>query len=102
MKEHEEKELPAGVTIEVIKRDDDTSTPEVAKRLAQELITRDHVQILFGVVASPNAAAIAPLTAEAKVPLLITSAAGARSRASSPYVVRVAFTQWQTALPMGQ
>src|ERR1700733_4416159 len=41
-----EKDLPAGVTIEVIKRDD-TSTPEVAKREAQELITRDHVQILF-------------------------------------------------------
>src|ERR1700675_4809535 len=56
VKEHE-KELPPGVTIEVIKRDD-TSTPEVGKRLAQELITRDHVQLLFGVVASPVAAAI--------------------------------------------
>src|SRR5471030_2050913 len=52
VKEHE-KDLPAGVTIEVIKRDD-ASTPEVAKRLAQELITRDHVNLLFGVVASPN------------------------------------------------
>ena len=100
VKEHE-KELPAGVTIEVIKRDD-ASTPEVAKRLAQELITRDHVQLLFGVVASPNAAAIAPLTAEAKIPLIITNAAGAAIPRISPYVVRVAFTQWQTALPMGQ
>ena len=60
-----EKDLPAGVNIEVIKRDD-TSTPEVAKRLAQELITRDHVQILFGLIASPNAAAIAPLTARSE------------------------------------
>jgi branched-chain amino acid transport system substrate-binding protein len=100
VKEHE-KELPAGVTIEVIKRDD-TSTPEVAKRLAQELITRDHVQLLFGVVASPNAAAIAPLTAEAKTPLLITNAAGAGITRISPYVVRVSFTQWHFALPMGQ
>jgi branched-chain amino acid transport system substrate-binding protein len=96
-----EKELPAGVTIEVIKRDD-TSTPEVAKRLAQELITRDHVQILFGVVASPNAAAIAPLTAEAKVPFLITNAAGSAITRISPYVSRVSFTQWQEALPLGQ
>lgn len=100
VKEHE-KELPAGVTIEVIKRDD-TSTPEVAKRIAQEFITRDHVNLLFGLVASPNAAAIAPLTAEAKVPLVITNAAGAAITRISPYVVRVSFTQWHFALPMGQ
>ena len=96
-----EKDLPPGVSIQVIKRDD-TSTPEVAKRLAQELITRDHVQILFGVVASPNAAAIAPLTAEAKVPLLITNAAGSAITRISPFVSRVSFTLWQEGLPLGQ
>lgn len=96
-----QKDLPAGVNIEVIKRDD-TSTPEVAKRVAQELITRDHVQILFGVVASPNAAAIAPLTAQAKVPLLITNAAGTAIPRISPFVARVSFTLWQQALPLGQ
>ncbi|HXS39366.1 MAG TPA: ABC transporter substrate-binding protein [Stellaceae bacterium] len=100
VKEHE-KDLPPGVTIEVIKRDD-TSTPEVAKRIAQELITRDHVQLLFGVIASPNAAAIAPLTAQAKVPMIITNAAGAGITRISPYVVRVSFTLWQSGLPMGQ
>ena len=42
MKEHE-KDLPPGVKLELIRRDD-TPNPEVAKRLAQELITRDHVQ----------------------------------------------------------
>ncbi|HEY3918022.1 MAG TPA: ABC transporter substrate-binding protein [Stellaceae bacterium] len=96
-----EKELPPGVTIQVIKRDD-TSTPEVAKRLAQELITRDHVNLLFGLIASPNAAAIAPLTAEAKVPMVITNAAGAGITRISPYVVRLSFTLWQSGLPMGQ
>src|SRR5712691_6237789 len=69
MKLHE-KDLPPGVKLELIKRDD-TSTPDVGKRLAQELIAREHVQLLTGVVLSPVAAAIAPLTAEAKVPLLI-------------------------------
>ena len=81
---------------------DDTSTPETAKRLAQELITRDHVQLLFGLIASPNAAAIAPLTAKAKIPLVITNAAGASITRISPYVVRVSFTLWHSALPMGQ
>ena len=52
-----EKDLPEGIKLEIIKRDD-TSNPEVGKRLAQELIARDHVQLLTGVVLSPVAAAI--------------------------------------------
>ena len=65
-----QKDLPADIKLDITKRDD-TSNPEVGKRLAQELIARDHVQLLAGVVLSPTAAAIAPLTAEAKVPLLL-------------------------------
>lgn len=96
-----DKDLPPGVKVTILTRDD-TSTPEVAKRLAQELITRDHVQLLFGVVGSPQAAAIAPLTAEAKIPFIITNAAGTSITRISPYVVRDSFTQWHTALPVGQ
>ena len=101
MKEHE-KELPPGVKIELVVRDSTGPNPEVAKRLAQELITRDHVQLLTGLVASPNAAAIAPLTAEAKLPLVIMNAAGVEIPRMSPYIVRVSFTLWQMSLPMGQ
>ena len=101
VKEHE-KDLPPGVKIELMRRDD-TSNPEVGKRLAQELITRDHVQLLTGVVLSPVAAAIAPLTAEAKVPLLISIAAGGVAIPRiSPYVARVSFTLWQQAYPIGK
>jgi branched-chain amino acid transport system substrate-binding protein len=94
------KDLPAGVGIEVLKRDDGTN-PETGKRVAQELITRDKVNILLGVMGSPIAAAIAPLTAEAKIPLVITNAAGVAIPRISPYVSRVSFTQWQTAVPLG-
>src|SRR5260370_11228790 len=100
IKEHE-KDLPAGVKIEIIKRDD-AAAPETGKRVAQELITRDHVQLLVGVVGSPIAAAISPLTQEAKVPLVITNAAGSAIPRISPYVVRVSFTLWQQAYPLGQ
>ena len=97
-----EKDLPPGVTIELIRRDD-TSNPEVGKRLAQELITREHVQLLTGVILSPVAAAIAPLTAEAKVPLLISiAAAGVQIPRISPYVARVTFTLWQQGYPIGK
>ncbi|MGC1889002.1 MAG: ABC transporter substrate-binding protein [Stellaceae bacterium] len=97
-----EKDLPPGVKIELLRRDD-TSNPEVGKRLAQELITRDRVQLLTGIVLSPVAAAVAPMTAEAKVPLLLDiAAAGAAIPRLSPYVARVSFTLWQESYPIGK
>jgi len=94
-------DLPDGIGIELANRDDGSS-PEVGKRLTQELITRDKANILLGLVGSPIAAAIAPLTLEAKVPLILTNAAGVAIPRISPYVARVSFTQWQTALPLGR
>lgn len=97
-----EKDLPPGVKIELLRRDD-TSNPEVGKRLAQELITRDRVQLLTGIVLSPVAAAVAPMTAEAKVPLLLDiAAAGAAIPRLSPYVARISFTLWQESYPIGK
>jgi branched-chain amino acid transport system substrate-binding protein len=96
-----EKDLPAGVKLDILKRDD-TSKPDVGKRLAQELIARDHVNLLAGVILSPVAAAVAPLTAEGKTPFVITNAAGVAIPRLSPYVVRVSFTLWQEGYPIGK
>ena len=101
MAEHE-KDLPAGVKIELIRRDDTGPNPEVAKRLAQELITRDHAQILAGVVFTPCALAIAPLATEAKVPFVIMNAGTSIITTKSPYIARVSFTLWQSSYPLGQ
>src|SRR5260370_31526519 len=86
-KEHE-KDLPAGVKIEILRRDDG-GAPEVGKRVAQELILRERVNILMGVVSGPIAAAIAPLTAEARTPFVVTNAAGVGLPRLSPDGVRV-------------
>src|SRR3970040_915603 len=94
--------LPPGVRIEPIFRDDTGPNPEAAKRLAQELIMRDNVQFLTGVVWTPNAAAIAPLTAQAKVPFISANAAGVNVPYLSPYFARVSFTLWQSSYPLGQ
>ena len=93
--------LPPGVKLEIITRDDTGAVPDVAKRIAQELIVRDKVQILTGVVWTPNMAAIAPLTAEAKVPFISMNAAGAKILAMSPYMTRMSFTLCQSSYPLG-
>ena len=100
VKEHA-KELPPGVKLELVRRDDQGANPEIAKRLAQELVTRDHVQFLCGVIWSPNAIAIAPVATEAKVPFVIMNASTASITRLSPYIVRVSWTVWQDAYPLG-
>jgi branched-chain amino acid transport system substrate-binding protein len=94
--------LPPGVKIEIIRRDDTGINPETAKRLAQELIVRERVDILTGVVWTPNALAIAPLATEAKKPFVIMNAGTAMITTMSPYIARTSFTLWQSSYPLGK
>ena len=100
VKQHE-KDLPPGVKLEIIRRDDTGPNPEVAKRMAQELITRDRVQLLAGTVYTPNALAIAPLATEAKIPFVVMNAGTAMITTKSPYIARTSFTMWQSSYPLG-
>jgi branched-chain amino acid transport system substrate-binding protein len=101
MKENANK-LPPGVKIELIVRDAGGPNPDRAKQIAQELIVRDKIQILTGVVFTPNALAIAPLTQEAKLPFFIMNAGTSVITTRSPYIARFSFTLWQSSYPMGQ
>ncbi len=101
IKEHQ-KELPPGVKIELITRDDTGPNPDKAKQLAQELIVRDKVNLLAGVIFTPNALAIAPLATEAKVPFVVMNAGTAVITTKSPYIARTSFTLWQSSYPLGK
>ncbi|HET7200928.1 MAG TPA: ABC transporter substrate-binding protein [Burkholderiales bacterium] len=100
MKLHQDK-LPPGVKVEVITRDDGGPNPDKAKQLSQELIVRDKVQFLAGMTWTPNAMSSAPLSTEAKVPMVIMNAGTSVITTMSPYIVRLSFTLWQSSLPMG-
>src|SRR6516162_8896671 len=77
-----------GKKIEIITRDTTGAAPDVAKRLAQELVTRDNVDILAGFGLTPNALAVAPVATEAKKPMVIMNAATSVITTRSPYIVR--------------
>ena len=100
LKQHE-KEL-GGVKVELITRDDTGPNPDKAKQLAQELVVRDKVNLLAGVIFTPNAMAMAPVATEAKVPFVIMNAGTAVITTRSPYMVRTSFTLWQTTYPLGK
>ncbi len=96
------KELPAGTSVEIIKRDDTGVNPEVAKRLAQELIVRDQVSFLTGGQWTPNTLAISALTKQAKGPYVVMGAGGSNVTWQQPYVIRVQHSVWQSDYPLGQ
>ena len=91
----------AGKTIALAVKDD-TGAADVTKRLAQELIANDHASVLMGFGLTPLALAVAPISAEAKVPQIVTAAATAMITEKSPFIVRTSFTLPQASAPMAQ
>jgi len=88
--------------IELVRRDTTGPQPEIAKRLVQELITRDGVKLLTGFVFTPNALAVAPLITEAKLPTVIMNAATAIITTKSPYFTRTSLALPQTTMIFGR
>ncbi|HWW69720.1 MAG TPA: ABC transporter substrate-binding protein, partial [Duganella sp.] len=92
----------AGRQIEIILKDDGGVSPDVTKRLAQELVSRDKVQVLAGFGLTPLAFAAAPVATQAKVPMIVMAAATSVIPQRSPYIVRTGFTLAQVTAPMAQ
>src|SRR5690349_9214864 len=91
----------AGRKIEIIRRDTGGVAPEVAKRLAQELVVRDNVDILAGFLLTPNAMSAAAVSEEAKKFMVVMNAATAIITTKSPYMVRTSLTIPQTTEVLG-
>ena len=71
---------------------DDTGAPDVTKRIAQELVINDKVQVLAGFGLTPLAMATAPVATQAKTPLVVMAAATSIITEASPFIVRTSFT----------
>ncbi len=90
----------AGKKVELILKDD-TSVPDVTKRLAQELIVNDKVNVIAGFGITPSAFATAPLATQSKTPMVVMAAATSSITEASPYIVRTSFTLPQAAVALG-
>jgi len=90
----------AGRKVEVILKDDGGVAPDSTKRIAQELVTRQGVQILAGFGLTPLAFAAAPVATQAKTPMVVMAAATSVIVKRSPYIVRTGFTLPQVTAPI--
>lgn len=71
---------------------DDAATPETTKRIAQEMVVTDKVQVLAGFGLTPLAMATAPIATQSKTPMVVMAAATSIITEASPYIVRSSFT----------
>jgi branched-chain amino acid transport system substrate-binding protein len=85
-------DVVAGKKIELIRKDTGGIAPDVAKRLAQELVVRDKVDILSGLILTPNAMAVGDVATEAKKFTVIMLAATAIVTTRSNYMARTSLT----------
>jgi branched-chain amino acid transport system substrate-binding protein len=87
----------AGRKVELIVKDD-TSLPDVTRRVAQELVVNEHVDVLAGMGITPSALAVAPIATQSKTPLVVMAAATSSITEASPFIVRTSFTLPQVSV----
>ena len=88
-------DMVAGRKVELIIRDD-AGVPDTTKRLATELVVKDHVSVLAGMGLTPLALSVAPIATRSKIPLVVMGAATSSIPSASPFIVRTSF-----AVPQG-
>ncbi|NDP41510.1 MAG: ABC transporter substrate-binding protein [Aromatoleum sp.] len=92
----------AGRKVELIVKDDTGLAPETTKRIAQELVVQEKISVLAGFGLTPLALATAPVATEAKVPMIVMSAATGMIPTRSPFIVRTGFTLPQVTGPIAE
>jgi branched-chain amino acid transport system substrate-binding protein len=91
----------AGRPIQIILKDD-TGVPDITKRLAQDLVVNDKVDVLAGFGLTPLALATAPIATQAKTPMVVMAAATSIVTQASPFVVRTSMTLPQVTLGVAE
>ena len=92
--------LVAGKKIELILRDDG-GVADNARRLVQEMIVNDKVNIIAGGI-TPTALAYAQLVTQARIATVVMISGASVTTTASPYYVRTSFILSQSSWIMGE
>ena len=89
----------AGRKVELVIKDD-AGVADSTRRIAQELVVNDKIDVLAGFGLTPLAFATAPIATQSKTPMVVTAAATSSITEQSPYIVRTSFTLPQVTVPI--
>ncbi|MGZ5275741.1 MAG: ABC transporter substrate-binding protein [Caldimonas sp.] len=91
----------AGRKIELLLKDD-AGVADTTRRIAQEYVVNDKVDVLAGFGLTPLAFATAPIATQSKTPMVVTAAATSAITEQSPYIVRTSFTLPQVSVSIAE
>lgn len=91
----------AGRKVELVFKDDG-GVADQTRRIAQELVVNDKVDVLAGFGLTPLALATAPIATQSKTPMVVTAAATSMITEQSPYIVRTSFTLPQVSVSIAE
>jgi branched-chain amino acid transport system substrate-binding protein len=91
----------AGRKIELLIKDD-AGVADTTRRIAQEYVVNDKVDVLAGFGLTPLAFATAPIATQSKTPMVVTAAATSAITEQSPYIVRTSFTLPQVSVSIAE
>src|SRR5262249_13749355 len=82
----------SGKKAEIIRNATGGPKPDIARRLAQELVVRDQVDVIAGFTLTPEALGAGDVSAEAKKLMVVMNAAPSVITTKSPYIARTSLT----------
>jgi branched-chain amino acid transport system substrate-binding protein len=91
----------AGRKVELIIKDD-AGVADSTRRIAQELVVNEKVDVLAGFGLTPLALATAPIATQSKTPMIVSAAATSMITEQSPFIVRTSFTLPQAAVSIAE
>jgi branched-chain amino acid transport system substrate-binding protein len=86
----------------VLIRRDDAHAPETARRLAQELIVQEKIDILLGGTSTPEAVALNQVSTQAKIPYFIINATSPGVLTNAPYAFRTSYLTPDFGAPLAR
>jgi branched-chain amino acid transport system substrate-binding protein len=92
----------AGRRVTIVRRDDTGVNPETARRLAQELVVQEKVDMIAGMIFTANAMTVGAISNEAKTPVMLVNSVATGLLPKFPYMTRWSFTTLELTDVLGK
>ena len=100
--QHVHGETVAGRTVTIVRRDDTGVSPETARRLAQELVVQERVDMIAGMIFAANAMTVGAISNESKTPVMLVNSVATGLLPKFPYMTRWSFTTLELTDVLGK
>jgi branched-chain amino acid transport system substrate-binding protein len=92
----------AGRKVVIVRRDDTGVNPEVARRMAQELVVQEKVDMIAGMIFTANAMTVGDISNQSKTPVMLVNSVATGLLPKFPYMTRWSFTTLELTDVLGK